>query len=95
MIRVARPGSLLLVADETEEHVKNAYENIPYTREFYKGRTDAVSVPVDLIPAEMEDVRVKILDVAGKKRFYYLTFRKPRSTAPECAATPGTEAILK
>lgn len=95
MIRVARPGSLLLIADETEEHVKEAYESIPYTREFFKGRTNAVSAPVDLIPAEMEDVRVKILDVAGKKRFYYLTFRKPRSAAPLHAAGPGTMAAVK
>ncbi len=25
MIRVAKPGSLILIADETEEHVKRAY----------------------------------------------------------------------
>lgn len=77
MIRVARPGTLLLIADETEEHVKAAYENIPYTREFYKDRSDAVSAPIDLLPPEMEDVRLRILEVAGKKRFYALTFRKP------------------
>ena len=37
MIRVAKPGSLILIADETEEHVKGAFENIPYTREFLQG----------------------------------------------------------
>lgn len=80
MIRVARPGSLLLIADETEEHVKAAYENIPYTREFYKGREDAVSVPIDLVPETMEQVQVKILKISGKNRFYALTFRKPGSS---------------
>ncbi len=92
MIRVARPGSLLLIADETEEHVKAAYENIPYAREFYKGREDAVSVPVDLVPAEMEEVHAKILEIAGKKRFYALTFRKPRVAARELAVVSGAEA---
>ena len=89
MIRVARPGTLLLIADETEEHVKSAYESIPYTREFFKGREEAVTVPLDLIPEKMEEVQVKILDVAGKKRFYALTFRKPGRTidAEERAST--------
>lgn len=86
MIRVARPGSLLLIADETEEHVKSAYENIPYTREFFKGRENAVAVPVDLIPEAMEDVQAKILSVSGKNRFYALTFRKPRSPLAEPGA---------
>jgi ubiquinone/menaquinone biosynthesis C-methylase UbiE len=76
MIRVAKPGSLILIVDETEEHVKGAYENIPYTREFYKGRTEAVTAPVDLVPAEMEEMRVESI---FKGRLYALTFRKPRA----------------
>jgi ubiquinone/menaquinone biosynthesis C-methylase UbiE len=93
MIRVAKPGSLLLIADETEEHVKEAYENIPYTREFYKDRENAVSVPIDLVPNAMEDVQVKIIKVGGKNRFYALTFRKPRIRAGEPAsATCATGA---
>ncbi len=83
MIRVAKPGTLLLIADETEEHVKEAYENIPYTREFYKDREKAVSVPVDLVPDAMEDVQVKIIRIGGKNRFYALTFRKPRVPVEE------------
>ncbi|MGA9423613.1 MAG: hypothetical protein WBV33_00945, partial [Terracidiphilus sp.] len=73
-------------------HVKAAYESIPYTREFFKGREDAVSVPLDLVPAEMENVGAKILEIAGKKRFYALTFRKPRVPAREPAVAPGAEA---
>ncbi|MGC2298485.1 MAG: class I SAM-dependent methyltransferase [Acidobacteriaceae bacterium] len=76
MIRVAKPGSLILIVDETEEHVKGTYEKIPYTREFYKGREEAVSAPVDLVPAEMEEVRVEPI---FNGRLYALTFRKPRT----------------
>lgn len=76
MIRVAKPGSLLLIADETEEHVQKAYENMPYTQEFYKNRSTAVSAPVDLLPHGMEEVNVET--VFGN-RFYALTFRKPRA----------------
>jgi ubiquinone/menaquinone biosynthesis C-methylase UbiE len=75
MIRVAKPGSLLLIADETEEHVQRAYENFPVTGEYFKDRTDSVAAPVDLVPAEMEDVR---LETIGRNRFYALTFRKPQ-----------------
>jgi ubiquinone/menaquinone biosynthesis C-methylase UbiE len=88
MIRVAKPGSLILIADETEEHVKGAYENIPYTREFYKERKEAVSAPVDLVPAEMEEVRV---ETVWKGRFYALTFRKPRASGGTGAALGKTE----
>ncbi len=78
MIRVAKPGSLILIADETEEHVKGAYENIPYTREFYKDREKAVTAPVDLVPEEMEEVGV---ETVWRNRFYALTFRKPAGPA--------------
>ncbi len=91
MIRVAKPGSKLLIADETEEHVKAAYESIPYTREFFKGREEAVAAPVDLVPEEMEEVELRILEIKGKKRFYALTFRKPRKG--EGAKTAAAEAL--
>lgn len=85
MIRVAKPGSLILIADETEEHVKGAFENIPYTREFFKGREEAVSAPVNLVPAEMEEVRA---EAVWNGRFYALTFRKPR-------AGDGARAVVR
>ena len=73
MIRVAKPGSLLLIADETEKHVRAVYENGPGGR-LYKNRKQAVSAPVDLVPAEMEEVR---LETARTGHWYMLTFRKP------------------
>jgi ubiquinone/menaquinone biosynthesis C-methylase UbiE len=74
MIRVAKPGSLILIADETEEHVKKAYENLPYTQNFYKDRTESVAAPVDLLPEGMEEVKV---ETVWGNRVYALTFRKP------------------
>jgi ubiquinone/menaquinone biosynthesis C-methylase UbiE len=76
MIRVAKPGSLILIVDETEKHVKGTYEKIPYTREFYKGRDETVVAPVALVPAEMEEVRTESI---FNGRLYALTFRKPRA----------------
>ncbi len=76
MIRVAKAGSLILIVDETEKHVKGTYEKIPYTREFYKGRDETVVAPVALVPTEMEEVRVESI---FNGRLYALTFRKPRA----------------
>jgi ubiquinone/menaquinone biosynthesis C-methylase UbiE len=72
MIRVARPGSLLLIADETEKHVKEVYER--GLGGFYKHRKAPVSAPIDLVPPEMQDVHLESLKSG---MFYALTFRKP------------------
>jgi ubiquinone/menaquinone biosynthesis C-methylase UbiE len=76
-IRVAKPGSLILIADETEEHVKAAYERAPITGGLYKNRQEPVTPPVDLVPPQMLETHLEILNVIGKNRFYVLTFRKP------------------
>jgi ubiquinone/menaquinone biosynthesis C-methylase UbiE len=88
MIRVAKPGSVILIADETEEHVQKAYENIPYTREFYKGRAEAVAAPVDLVPEGMEKIKV---ETVWGNRFYALTFRKPPVLTTDCVPTRGID----
>jgi ubiquinone/menaquinone biosynthesis C-methylase UbiE len=74
MIRVAKPGSLLLIADETEKHVKEVYEK--GLGGYFKNRKESVSAPIDLVPAEMEEVRLESLKGG---MFYALTFRKPAS----------------
>jgi ubiquinone/menaquinone biosynthesis C-methylase UbiE len=72
MIRVAKPGTLLLIADETEKHVKEVYEKTPGG--LYKDRKQPVSAPIDLVPPEMQEVHVTEL---RDGQFYALTFRKP------------------
>jgi ubiquinone/menaquinone biosynthesis C-methylase UbiE len=76
MIRVAKPGSRILIADETEKHVKDAYERFPVTGRYFKNRKEAVTAPVDLVPAEMQEIHLEAL---WEGRFYALTFRKPYS----------------
>ena len=77
MIRVAKPGSRILVADETEEHVKGTYERSPITSGYFKNRQEPVAPPIDLVPPQMLETRLEILNVIGKNHFYTLTFRKP------------------
>ena len=78
MIRVAKPGGHLMIEDETEEYVKSTYENIPYTSSFYSDRKDAVTVPIDLVPPEMEEIHLEMLK---EGKFYAITFRKPAAGA--------------
>ena len=86
MIRVARPGSRILIADETEEHVKSAFERAPITGGYFKNRKEPVAAPIDLVPPEMLETHVEILNVVGKNRFYALTFRKPAAAASRTKA---------
>jgi ubiquinone/menaquinone biosynthesis C-methylase UbiE len=90
MIRVAKPGSLLLISDETEKHVKGVYEKQPGG--LFKNRKEPVSPPVDLVPPEMIDVRLEVLRGGDT---YALTFRKPAARVGRpLKATPATEFIL-
>jgi ubiquinone/menaquinone biosynthesis C-methylase UbiE len=78
MIRVAKPGSRLLIADETEAHAKSVYERTPLIGKFFRNRREPISAPVDLVPPQMRDVHVELL---RDGRFYSLTFRKPLTAA--------------
>jgi ubiquinone/menaquinone biosynthesis C-methylase UbiE len=73
MIRVAKPGTRILIADEYPKQI-GLYEKIPMVRKYYVGTKEKATAPVDLVPEEMLDVKVK--DV-HKGRFYSLTFTKP------------------
>jgi ubiquinone/menaquinone biosynthesis C-methylase UbiE len=73
MIRVAKPGSLLLIADETEKHVKEIYEKGPGGH-LYKNRKSPVSAPIDLVPPEMQQIHLEEMRTGD---WYALTFRKP------------------
>ena len=74
MIRVAKPGTRILIADETEEHVKGTYERAPFTGGYFRNRQEPVTAPIDLVPPEMQEIHLEIL---RDGRFYALTFRKP------------------
>jgi ubiquinone/menaquinone biosynthesis C-methylase UbiE len=82
MIRVAKPGSRILIADETEKHVKSTYERIPITSGYFRNRQEAVTAPIDLVPPEMQEIHLEVL---RDGRFYALTFRKPSSAMPKLA----------
>jgi len=77
MVRVAKPQTRIVIIDETEERIAKQYRKTPFVGRFFneadvdKARTIA---PVDLVPEEMLEVEVKLLD---KGKMYQLSFRKP------------------
>lgn len=87
MIRVAKPGSLLLIADETEKHVKEVYERGPGGH-LFKNRNAPVSAPIDLVPPEMQQIHLEEMRTGD---WYALTFRKPASV--EVPRTGGQNKI--
>lgn len=64
MIRVAKKGANIMIADETETVVK----------ENFSDRKETVRPPLALIPFEMENLA---LETFQKGRFYCITFQKP------------------
>jgi ubiquinone/menaquinone biosynthesis C-methylase UbiE len=73
MIRVAKPGTRIVISDEQEEVVKSMYERTPFVRRFFQNRKEPVSAPTDLVPPQMCDLEVEqVLD----GRMYVLSFTK-------------------
>ncbi len=74
MIRVAKPGARLLVADETEQ-VAEASKGIPGLEGIYSNKGyDKINVPTDLIPRQMQDIKC---DILFDGTIYCITFKKP------------------
>lgn len=73
IVRVAKPGTKVVVVDETEQ-LAEKYERTPITGTFYKGRLQTISAPVDLIPPGMMEVKVESI---CRGELYCLSFRKP------------------
>jgi ubiquinone/menaquinone biosynthesis C-methylase UbiE/uncharacterized protein YbaR (Trm112 family) len=74
MIRVARPGAMIVIGDETEKVARIYERTLPGFRKSFEGKRDVVNAPIELIPPTMENVR---LDTLWRDWVYCLTFRKP------------------
>ncbi len=75
MIRVAKPGTKILIVDETDKLVKDNYQKNPALKGHF---TDAAKafIPVDLIPSSMKDIHSEIV---CNGTIYKLTFVKPEN----------------
>ena len=74
MIRVARPGARLLIADENEKGAKGYDKFIPGFKKSFGGRRNQIVAPIDHVPGTMLELRFFNI---WKGLFYCLEFRKP------------------
>jgi ubiquinone/menaquinone biosynthesis C-methylase UbiE len=74
MIRVSKPGSRILIADETEKGAQGYEKFIPGFKKSFNNKRNTIVPPIDLVPPEMLETR--IFDV-WKGWLYCLEFRKP------------------
>ena len=73
MIRVSKPGSKIMIADETEDFIGTQYKKSIFTKNYYKNTDFDLSEIQKCIP---ESVKEKKTDFLWNNRFYCITFRK-------------------
>ena len=73
MYRVAKPGTLLMVADETQDFVESQYQKNALTKKAYQDAHFDLAEIEHAIPAEALERKTHYL---WDKRFYAITFRK-------------------
>jgi len=74
MIRVAKPGSKLIVCDENETGAQWYEKFLPGFKAAFNGHREEIIAPVDLVPAAMLDLK---LEDIWNGFMYCLEFRKP------------------
>jgi ubiquinone/menaquinone biosynthesis C-methylase UbiE len=75
MIRVAKPGTKIMIMDQADKIAEDVLR-VPIAKQFFKGLKEMTVAPIDLVPEEMQDVR---LDYVLNGGCYLLEFRKPLS----------------
>ena len=73
MIRVAKDGTKLLIADETNDLLDQQYKKSRFTKNYYSDKTIDLSEIEKLIPATVKERKT---DILWKGKFYCITFRK-------------------
>jgi ubiquinone/menaquinone biosynthesis C-methylase UbiE len=73
MVRVAKPGTRLVIADETEAQAKR-HEHKLIAGAFFKDRPRTIVAPVEFLPPGMREVTAREI---WDGELYVLTFRKP------------------
>ncbi len=73
MLRVAKAGSKILVADETADFVESQYKKSIFSKSYFKGKTVDLHEIEQCIPPS---AREKQTELFWDNRFYGITFRK-------------------
>ena len=73
MLRVAKPNTLLMIADETQDFIENQYQKNALTKKAYADAQFDLSEIENAIP---ENARERQTHFLWDNRFYAMTFRK-------------------
>ncbi|ATU04952.1 SAM-dependent methyltransferase [Candidatus Gracilibacteria bacterium HOT-871] len=73
MLRVARPGTKIMIADETADFIEKQYKKSIFTKKYYENRSFDLSEIEKYIP---ENVKEKNTELVWDKKFYCITFKK-------------------
>ena len=73
MIRVAKPDTKLLIADDTNNLIEKQYKKNIFTKKYYKDKSIDVSDIENFIPLTVKE---KQTDILWDGKFYCITFRK-------------------
>ena len=73
MLRVAKPGTKLLIADETQKLVEELYRKNPASKRYFDDAAVWSASPASMLPDGVEDIEN---DIHMSNRFYSITFRK-------------------
>jgi ubiquinone/menaquinone biosynthesis C-methylase UbiE/uncharacterized protein YbaR (Trm112 family) len=74
MIRVAKPGTKIIICDENESGARWYEKFLPGFKSAFHGQREAVTAPISLVPASM--VQVNLTNI-WNNFMYCLEFRKP------------------
>lgn len=77
MIRVAKPGTKIIICDENEAGAEWYEKFLPGFKSAFHGQREVVSAPIDLVPGTMLDLK---LGNIWNSFMYCLEFRKPHKT---------------
>ena len=75
MIRVAKTGSRLLIADETADFVEQQYKKSIFSKSYFEDKTVDLSDIEACIPSSVEEKQTQLL---WDNKFYCITFKKNR-----------------
>ena len=74
MVRVAKPGTKVVIVDETEK-ITRSFDRSPVAGVFYKDQHSAAAAPVDFLPSGVCEVSVKTI---ADGELYCMTFRRSK-----------------
>jgi ubiquinone/menaquinone biosynthesis C-methylase UbiE len=73
MIRVAKPKTKILIADETSDYMQQEYQKSIFSKKYFENQSIDLKEIESLIPKNVQDQKTELL---WENKFYCISFRK-------------------